>query len=167
MAWCEKVKFIVIDFQCFRWNKCSLIPKELATCNNDNKKSHFIFKPPFSFSAITEEDRSVARYISSYHHGIRWHDGFTSCSVFDEIIKRLCVNVDVIYVKGRQKKDYLKNIIDKPIVDLVYAENIQRGEPTCAFHTSNYVVCAASNCQRLYEYLVNPVNTKLSTTVVD
>lgn len=146
-------KFIIIDFQWFRFNKNNFIPKELASCTFDYKKSHFVFKPPLSFCSITRDDRRVARYTSAFYHGLNWIDGYTPCSVFDEIIKRLCVNIDVIYVKGRQKVDYLRNIVDKRIVDLVHADNIRRGEPSCAFHINNYAVCALLNCERLYDYI--------------
>lgn len=86
--------FIIIDFQWFRLNKYDFIPKELASCTNTYKKSHFVFKPPFSFNTITKEDRRVARHTTSYHHGIHWMDGYTACSAFDEIIRRLCADFD-------------------------------------------------------------------------
>lgn len=150
----EKNKFIIIDFQWFRLNRANIIPKELASCTSDYKKSHYIFKPPFSFATLTNEDRQVARYITAFHHGLNWCDGYISCSVFDEIIKRLCADVEVVYVKGSEKVKYLRNILDKPIRDLVRAENISRGTPSCSFHISNYVVCAASNCERFYWHLM-------------
>lgn len=146
--------FIVIDFQWYRFNG-NMIPKELATCDDEFRRSHFLFKPIFSFGSMTAEDQRVARYVFSYYHGLKWEDGYTVVGEFDEIIKRLCFGVDLVFVKGREKLEYLKCILDKRIIDLVDAQKIMRGKPSCSFHTGNYVVCAMSNVEALYKFLVD------------
>lgn len=147
-------KFIVIDFQWYCYETYTLIPKELATCDSDCRRSHFIFKPVLSFASLKDEDKRVARYAYNYHHGLRWEEGYISVSEFDRIIKRLCSDVDVVYVKGREKLEFLKSILNKRIIDLVDANKITKEEASCSFHVGESVVCALTNVERLYRHLM-------------
>lgn len=148
-------KFIIIDFQWYRFNSHTLIPKELASCDGEFRRSHFIFKPVMSFGAMAVEDQRVARYAFSQCHGLKWEDGYVNAGTFDEVVKRLCMCVDVVFVKGREKLEFLKCIVDKCIVNLVDVEKITRGKPSCSFHVGNYVVCALSNVEKFYTFLLD------------
>lgn len=150
----SRKSFIIIDFQWYRYNTHSIVPKELATCDSDFKRTHFVFKPVLSFASLKEEDKSVARYVYNSHHGLGWDEGYICVSQFDVIIKRLCANVDVVYVKGKEKLEFLKSILNKRIVDLIDADKIIKEEPSCSFHVGNDVVCALTNVERLHKYLM-------------
>lgn len=153
-------KFVIVDFQWYRFNKYILVPKELATCDNEFKRSHFVFKPVTSFGALTEEDQRVARHVYKYHHGLKWEDGYVAAGQFDEIVKRLCMGADIVFVKGREKLEFLKSIIDKKIIDLVYAERIRKCESSCVFHVGDQVVCALSVVERLFKFLVGGIEKR-------
>lgn len=147
--------FIIVDLQWYCFDTHSIIPKELATCDSDYRRTHFLFKPVLSFASLKEEDKRVARYVYSYHHGLRWEEGYISVSEFDGIIKRLCADAKVVYVKGREKADFLQSILNKRIIDLVDVDKIRREEPSCSFHVGSSVVCALTNVERLYHQLMN------------
>lgn len=147
-------KSIVIDFQWYRCGIHGVIPKELATCDTHFKRSHFVFKPVLSFDALTDEDKRVARYAGCYH-GLRWEEGYICATEFEGIIKRLCADVNTVYVKGREKLEFLKRILEnKRIVDLIDADKIRSEEPSCSFHVGDSVVCALTNVERLHKYLM-------------
>lgn len=156
-------KYVIVDFQWYRFNKNILVPKELATCDSDFKRSHFVFKPVTSFGVLTEENQRVARYVYSYHHGLKWEDGYVAAGDFDEIVKRLCMGADLVFVKGREKLEFLKSIIDTKIVDLVYADKIRRAEPGCGFHVGDEVVCALSVVERLFTYLEGGIEKRFKS----
>lgn len=147
---------MVIDFQWYRYNNGQVIPKELASCDNNSRISHFLFKPIASYGSLSDKERREAMYVFSHHHGLRWDDGFIKLSEFDKIVERLCWSANVVYVKGREKVDFLKRILPcKRIVDVREAGKISPKMPKCMFHTSNYCVCALVIVQELYEFLVN------------
>lgn len=152
----KRKKFVILDFQWFTISRNNVIPKELASCDSEHKKSHFLFKPIVSFGALSEEDQRVARFVTGSYTGLNWEGGFTNSCEFDAIVKQLCRNVDVVYVKGRQKLDFLKHIVNNRIVDLLEAGKITRGIPSCPFHNGNFVVCALRNVELLYTYINLP-----------
>lgn len=61
--------------------------------------------------------------------------------------------MDKIYVKGKEKANYIKAIVNKSVIELEHAERIKRDKPSCAFHIGNYCVCALTNVEKLYKYL--------------
>lgn len=147
-------KYVIIDFQWYRCSGESVVPKELAICDDDKRISHFVFRPITSYASMSVKDREVASYVFNNCHGIKWDDGFVLVSEFDEIIRRFTRGVDVVYVKGYEKLRFLKNIIgNKNVVDLKEADKILPGVPSCMFHYNKWVVCALSNVQKLYIYL--------------
>lgn len=146
-------RFIVVDIQWYRGCNGTLIPKELATCDNKFRMSHFVFKPFTSFASLNVQEQRTARYVYNHHHHLKWDDGFTLLSEFDDIIKRLCCECDVVYVKGQEKVDIIRTIVNKRVVNLTEAEKIKSGKPSCAFHFSSDCVCALSNVKNLYKFL--------------
>lgn len=154
-------KYVVIDFQWYRFNGKSVIPKELAICDSDRRISHFVFRPFISFGCLSVKDREVARYLFNKYHSLMWEDGFISLNSFDDIVKRFCYEADVVYVKGYEKVQFLKTIINnKNVIDVKEAGRILPGKPSCMFHRSDYCVCALTNVQRLYEFLMNNVSVR-------
>lgn len=149
-----KKNFIILDFQWYRFNSDIILPKELASCDSDFKRSHFVFRPVFSFGALTIADQHVANYAFYKHHGLKWTEGYTPLSEFDDIVRKLCADAEVVFVKGKEKKEFLSRILDKRIVDVVCAEKIRKGKPACGFHASEFAVCALANVERMYAYCI-------------
>lgn len=146
--------YIIIDFQWFLLNKKSLIPKELASYDSFLHKSHFIFEPLVSFNTLSDSDKRAARYAFTHHHGLKWEDGYTPTNKFNEIVKRLCSGVNRVFVKGSEKKNFLKNIVDIEIIDLVGEDRIIRDIPQCTFHVGTFAVCALTNVERISEAIL-------------
>ncbi|KAK9680523.1 hypothetical protein QE152_g39030 [Popillia japonica] len=90
-----KKNFIILDFQWYRFNSDIILPKELASCDSDFKRSHFVFRPVFSFGALTIADQHVANYAFYKHHGLKWTEGYTPLSEFDDIVRKLCADAEV------------------------------------------------------------------------
>ncbi|KAK9710840.1 hypothetical protein QE152_g25827 [Popillia japonica] len=47
-----------------------------------------------------------------------WTEGYTPLSEFDDIVRKLCADAEVVCVKGKEKKEFLSRILDKRIVDV-------------------------------------------------
>lgn len=147
-------KFVIIDFQWYRFNGNGVVPKELAICDSDYRVGHFVFRPFTSFGCLAIKDREVARYLFNNYHGIMWNDGFMPLTSFDDIVISFCYDADVVYVKGYEKVQFLKSIIsNKQIVDVKEAGKIMPGKPSCIFHRLDYCVCALTNVYKLYDYI--------------
>ncbi|KAK9674646.1 hypothetical protein QE152_g40957, partial [Popillia japonica] len=188
-----KKNFIILDFQWYRFNSDIILPKELASCDSDFKRSHFVFRPVFSFGALTIADQHVANYafykhhglkwtegytplivtlneviscsdrglsfgaltiadqhVANYafykHHGLKWTEGYTPLSEFDDIVRKLCADAEVVCVKGKEKKEFLSRILDKRIVDV---ENQHQNEDVAALAKAGKDVCGQNVCGQL------------------
>ncbi|KAK9752039.1 hypothetical protein QE152_g4562 [Popillia japonica] len=146
-------RFVIIDFQWYTLSGERVVPKELASCDNNFRRSHFVFKPVLNFGSLSSTDQRTARYVYNYHHCLPWDGGNTSLGEFDDIIKFLCFNMEKIYVKGKEKANYIKAIVNKPVIELEHAGRIKRDKPSCMFHVGNYCVCALTNVENLYNFL--------------
>lgn len=92
------------DLQYFRVNG-ELVLKELAVYNSREKAlSHWIFKPPFSFACLTEDEQKAVRWVERNHHQLRWTRGDVS---YKELRRILADIREPCYVRGREKSLWL------------------------------------------------------------
>jgi len=49
-----------------------------------------------------------ADWLMNHHHFIQWGEGFTALYYLSTIIKRVTRDVDMIYVKGLEKLEFIK-----------------------------------------------------------
>lgn len=150
---CEN-DFIIIDIQGFMVNDEEFIPKELASYDNKNRVSHYIFQPIRSVSSLPTKFRNTANWLMNYHHCIDWNDGFVPVSSFDDIVYYLCRSAKVVYVKGHEKACFLKRIVTIPVKELPEHEcKLEVGLPMCPFHKKTPSMCSLSNVFYLFSYI--------------
>lgn len=103
---------LIVDLQGFQYNNSDFILKELATMHcNTNQQSHYVFKPPQSFSTLARGEQAQYRWLENHYHGLRWSNGHTHLSDLPNILSRLCTENVVIVCKGRMKKDFLQHYL--------------------------------------------------------
>lgn len=146
---------LVVDVQGFKTTKTTFVPKELAVYDGC-RLSHYIFKPPFAFHMLDDFHKKQAKWLIKNHHCISWEIGFTPAYCFPSIFQRLTNTSDVthIYVKGKEKADYLKTLTRKPIVELEEHPPLISAEPKCFYHITSPCICAVSNVYNLYHNYV-------------
>lgn len=141
---------IIIDIQGFKINKKTFIPKELAVLKN-LKSAHYIFKPPFLFELLPEKFQKQFKWLVKNHHCIQWNVGVVPHYKLKDIIRDLTYDVTKIYVKGKEKAEFLKKITRKSIVELPESPALRSGLPECLYHCSEDCYCSLSNVKYLYE----------------
>ncbi|CAH2017917.1 unnamed protein product, partial [Acanthoscelides obtectus] len=58
------------------------------------------------YSSLTSKDKATIRYTERYH-GLRYEKGYVDYSLLDEILRRHLADVDIVYVKGQCKRQFL------------------------------------------------------------
>lgn len=143
------MKLLVLDVQGFKVENNRFTPKELAAY--DGKKiCHFLFKRPFNLNQLPPHLAKEANWLMQNHHYLPWYKGYTPIHKFSDIIKDITEEVDHVYVKGREKAEYIRKYSLKPVMELDENPTIQPGEPQCSHHSKSPSICALTNVYYLY-----------------
>lgn len=113
----------ILDVQGFQSLENTFIVKELAIGYvNDSREIHSIlFKPPHSWRKLPDKFKRTNTWLTRNYHGIVWNSGQTPYSDVQQVVYRITQDVTTIYVKGLQKKQWLRNILgssEKAVVNL-------------------------------------------------
>lgn len=141
---------LILDIQGFNIEKNKFIVKELAGYDGE-KVCHFIFRHPFPFEMLSQEDQKEVNWIMKNHHCVNWKKGFTPLHKFGQVVQDLTSKAERVYVKGREKAEYLRRFSAKTIFELPEQPRLDRGKPSCFYHNNEYCFCALSNVHFLYE----------------
>lgn len=144
---------IIIDVQGFKTEKDIFLPKELAIFDGV-KLGHYVFKPPFQFHCLPESIQKEVKWLMKNHHCIKWNVGCTPLFEFRNIIQNIGKDVNVIYVKGREKANFLRRFTKVPIIELDEQPSIKFSDAKCFYHSKSLCICAVSNVYYLYDNFV-------------
>lgn len=141
---------IIIDLQSFTTDNNKFIPKELAAYNG-YEICHYVFKPPFPFDMLKLNYQRSAKWLIKNYHSINWQTGFTDLHQFQNIMYDLSKKADTIYVKGKEKADYIQKFTNKIVVEMDEHPAIIHQKAMCFYHNNtNKCVCALTNVHYLY-----------------
>lgn len=144
---------MIIDIQGFNIEKNKFIPKELAAYDG-NKVCHYIFRSPFSMNLLEPEFHKQATWLTNNHHGISWNEGYTPCYKIQKILNSLADCTNKIYVKGKEKANYIRQYVTKPVMEFEEKPNLKQSEPKCFYHINSHCMCSLSNVYFLYENFI-------------
>lgn len=144
---------MILDFQGFKNEKNTFIIKELAAFDG-HRIFHNVFKAPFSSELLPPELEKQARWVSNHHHGLKWENGITPYYLVKKILQDITSDTDVIYIKGREKADFIKQFITKQVIELPEHPRLQKNIPKCFYHSLNNCYCALHNVFYLYENFI-------------
>lgn len=134
-----------IDLQ-FIQTESGYILKELAIIDKEMRLSHYIIKPPFKYSRLTDWERKQLRWLQQNYSSLNWDSGNFAYNSIGKILARELRYSTEIYVKGYEKKIWLKKygISAVNIEDLGYKFQLRKleGDILCRCHTD---VCAMRN----------------------
>lgn len=149
------MKILIIDIQGFKIGNNKFSLKELAAY--DGKLiSHFVFRRPFPFHHLNEDLQKQANWLMKNHHCIDWNEGFIPQHEVKNIIHRLTSDTDVIYVKGREKKDILETLTKTAVIEFDEQPALNPTQVNCFFHSKMHCMCALSNVYDLYNnHIIN------------
>lgn len=154
--------YFIVDVQGFKGHNNKFIAKEIAVLHNDHHH-HFIIKPPFNSNQLSPSLRREAQWLFQNHHGLKWDGGFTE---FGEVRKYLRENIQntVVYVKGIEKTQWLKELLQDENVEVTNIEEaacpslkelkrVYPNEIKCSYHNK---CCALQNVYLLSSFLCIP-----------
>ena len=100
-----------MDVQGFKANDNSLVFKELAilTLEEDAPPQVYLFRPPFDWNGLGNQQKSCNRWLELNHHGIPWSVGDISQREVRSILHKELGNASKVYVKGYEKIKWLEN----------------------------------------------------------
>lgn len=165
-------RITVLDIQGFQVEQ-QFIVKELSfsilTLNNNTPDidRHHIFRPPFEWKTLNSKDRKTSLWLRTHYHGFTWNSGnenyceFANC--IEELLRKNIYNL-VIFVKGAEKIQWLRNLCNDQSLDVrnledlgcnIYfsEEAIERMHP---HHCGKHEVikqCAKQNVEFLKEWM--------------
>lgn len=144
---------IVLDVQGFITADKRFTPKELATYDGATI-SHHVFKPPFPFDRLPSKFQQQAVWLMNNHHCIPWSEGFTPTHHFADILNRLLKNADFVYVKGREKAEFIRHYTNKPVIEIEEHPALTPTKAACMSHSKSVCYCALSNVYYLYRFYI-------------
>jgi hypothetical protein len=138
MSESDRVTFV--DLQGFVINNhfvlkelCFSIRRNQEKCvDNDIPSHHFVFREPFSWKFVSDMCKKRAIWLTAFHHGFYWKQGDTSYEKISTCIAPLMEKDLIIYVKGQQKIDWLKQLCGNREID---CRNIE--DYGCKIHLSD------------------------------
>lgn len=109
----EKKMDYVVDIQGFQRVPNIFIFKEVAilTLQESDVPLVFNFQPPTDWTNLATEEKCTARWLERNYHGIPWGSGEIPYSRLNEVIRGTLFGARFIYIKGRQKKLWLSQMI--------------------------------------------------------
>ena len=140
---------IIIDVQGFKIENNKFIPKELASYNGF-QLSHHIFKAPFKMDLLSPECQKTVLWLMNNHHSISWKNGHTPLHKFTDIIADITKHAETVYVKGKEKADYIRKYCCKPVIEIEEQPALIPSEVRCFNHLNNQSMCALSNVLYIY-----------------
>ncbi len=158
-----------MDVQGFQTLSNEFIVKEFGYTVLDSGVGYpnvWFFKPPWRFSSLSAKYRRVALWLERHHHGLPWNYGNRSYEQVGQLVQKW-ENIGRIYVKGEEKKEWLKKISGPVLAPLVVnIEEIFDDCPslakfkdlpsrTCPFHSyrGDNKACALKNVELLKNWM--------------
>lgn len=152
----------IVDIQGFKDIKNRIIVKELAILTPENQLQHFIIQPPYKFNDLSPGKQREANWLQRNKHGFKWEDGYLPYHLILSTITPLLQN-KIIYMKGREKANWLRNFFDNKIAvyemeeemecpKLSYLQFLYNNCQSCLIHTGN---CAQENVHLLKNFMEN------------
>jgi hypothetical protein len=163
------MKVAVIDLQGFAI-QTKFHPKELSI-RISKKTNHYVFKEPVPFDTLHYADKRNICFTEKYH-GINYNSGYVSYDEINNILIENLSDVDLVYIRGSNKKKYLFdktlelpcltfNIIDISTLDGSQALScpppkiVTTRTPMCLNHIHLPARCTQNNTADILAWLQN------------
>jgi len=151
----EKMNKLYVDIQGFYFNT-EFICKEMTLLYKQHMY-HYLFKVPYNFTKSDFiENKSTIKYLEKYYHGLHLYTGFIGIEELP-IILNYFKDVDLIFVRGHQKKNYiLKHFPKINIINLeedMESPKLEKSFQSCMYHNIKPAMCSLINVQKIYEYV--------------
>uniref|UniRef100_A0A1B6KKM6 Uncharacterized protein n=2 Tax=Graphocephala atropunctata TaxID=36148 RepID=A0A1B6KKM6_9HEMI len=148
---------LFVDFQGFKDPSNTFIVKEFAIATSDGMLlQHWLVRSPYPISTLDSKTIRQCNWTTKYHHGVHWTDGDITIQSLHRQLQPLLLNA-VIYVKGLEKANYLKETFRPSQVyelsNYPSLKDLETSNVYCIFHRKNTnKMCALNNVLKLVQY---------------
>lgn len=159
----DNQQVFIVDLQFVQGNEKQYFIKELAIL----KKGSLIpivyhFKAPYPEEELNNEAKYNIQYSENKINGLKWNSGTVEYLGLKDILKYYLQSADIIYVKGKQKKNFLEKYIDSTKINdltntmpsLLKIENFKSMCPIPTHSVSSSLRCAIKNSFNIYMHLL-------------
>lgn len=160
------MKLAAVDIQGYELSEGFCV-KEM-TFDDGNQISHFLFKAPREYETLSLNEKKIITHLENKYHGIRYSNGYIPYTELDNILSDLLSGIDLIYVKGHQKMDFLQSKIlflnmdiSPQVVNLETINdwntlNLTLQRPLCMSHKgSGPWMCSMTNSKEIMKWVMN------------
>lgn len=156
---------VVLDMHCYFDNRMKYIVKELSMYDfNYHSTQHWIFKPPKGLCIYVPKARKANNWVRRHLHRIPWDEGDVEYDQLAKILHRITSDFNVIYVKGGQKIDFIRQQVPDNL-SIVNVESMGCPkmntllEPLsigahCIFHNSEPTMCAVHKSRAIAHWML-------------
>lgn len=149
------LRVVVIDLQGVLLNHGFMV-KELAI-GDAERVNHYIFKPHVPYNRLDAGERRQVHWLEDNHHGLHYNNGSINSNEILNILNQFTRGVDLIYVKGHQKIEFLQKYLSIRINNLENYVNVPVFNKTntncCMYHRNVFNICSLYNLNVLMNYL--------------
>jgi len=102
----------IVDIQGFKRPNNQFVLKEFAIAFHANQTPRtFLFEAPCSWSELPPPYQKQNRWLQQHHHGLDWNTGSIPYHQIKTILYCELKNTPIIYVKGEEKRLWLREIL--------------------------------------------------------
>lgn len=166
---------LVLDVQFCKDSAGKLVPKEVGIVSlGENFIAHWIVSSPHSIKKLSNAVREQNHWLLRHKHGISWLDGGISQKCLRKSICSISEHADRIFVRGKDKKKFLQEIVTNNIINLEENDkcpsfaNLAWINTYCIYHSVKFCYltydCALNNAAKLKLWLNNNENEQPGNT---
>jgi hypothetical protein len=154
----------ILDFQGFKNVQNEFIVKELAIVSTDGQFYELqLFQPPCDFNELPQHLQKQVVWLEKQYHGLYWGSGCKNYNSLKDVFRGIVIDGNV-YVKGRDKKKFIENLLVDFQVNVINLEdlgcpnlnilkkqtNLKVMKPCCFNHSPKH--CAYVNVHVLLDW---------------
>jgi len=154
----------IVDIVAFVSPKAKFIVKELTIVDiHTASVSWFLFRPPSAAKDCEAASTQENAWLTNHFHGLHWDEGHISYEKLKDILAAHLDSYDIVYVKGREKGDFIRERTRATVVDLTNLGCPSLRRPklwaltpryTCMRHRDTSYVCSRDQALKLYTWFV-------------
>jgi len=154
----------IVDLQGFSGRNGQFVLKEVAIlAHGMTLPVVYQFAPPCPWTDLAPEIRRRNAWLERHYLGLKWTSGTIPYDRVQEILNSHLRLTEVIYVKGREKVEWLSTLLKSTHHVIENLENeyddedmipsLRKLTNTCPHHHQKKFVCAADNVTALSQYV--------------
>ncbi|KMQ83492.1 hypothetical protein RF55_19907, partial [Lasius niger] len=112
------MKSAVIELSGFQLSPFSFVVKELACADENGFYKVWTFQPPHAWDVLSAKKQRSYQWVTRNLHGLAWTSGDLPYNRLRPILQMIFSKYSTLFVKGLQKKKFLKRFTNVDIVEL-------------------------------------------------